>query len=92
MSRPVYGHKYAQAFVEEDKRYTALYSYSTCVIYIDEDGWMKVYGLYSPTTRKHIGWFMKELGLDYSLAKSCYLNEKEYNIYTGEMRDEIYNK
>lgn len=86
MIRPVYGHKYAQAYVEETERGQALYSYSTIIIYIDNNGWMTVSGLYSPTTRKHIGWFMKELGLTYQIAKSCYLNGEQYNIYTGEIR------
>ena len=50
-------------------------------------GWLKIYGLYSMTTRKHIGWFMKELGFNYQIAKQIYHDCKYLNIYTGEVRD-----
>jgi hypothetical protein len=39
------------------------------------------------TTIKHIGWFMRERGFTYQLAKQMYLDNKEFNIYTGECRD-----
>ena len=65
----------------------ALISYSTVVITIDEEGWLHVHGLYSRTTIKHIGWFMRELGFSYQLAKQLYNDHKEFNIYTGEVLD-----
>ena len=52
---------------------------------IDEEGWLHINGLYSATTRKHIGWFMRELGFTYQLAKTLYNDNKEFNIYTGEV-------
>lgn len=62
-----------------------LRSYSTTVIYIDDEGWMTVTGLYSRTTIKHIGWFMREIGKTYQDAKLMYLNNERYNIHTGEI-------
>jgi hypothetical protein len=46
-----------------------------------------VSGLYSRTTIKHIGWFMRELGLSYQLAKHLYLNNMRFNIHTGEIEN-----
>lgn len=85
-------HPYAQAQIEEfempyDGIAKALVSYSTVVITIDNEGWLHVNGLYSMTTIRHIGWFMRELGFTYQLAKQLYNDHKEFNIYTGEVID-----
>ena len=79
-------HKYAQAHMEPITNGIALYSYTTRVAEVRE-GWLHVYVLYSMTTRRHIGWFMRELGFTYQLAKQIYEDNKEFNIYTGEVRD-----
>ena len=81
-------HKYAQAEIHEypDGRMT-LISYVTPVIEIDKEGWLHVNGLYSMTTIRHIGWFMRELGFTYQLAKQLYADHKDFNIYTGEVID-----
>ena len=64
-----------------------LFSYSTDVIYIDKDGWLTCTGLYSATTRKHIGAFMKEYTkFTYQDAKKCYLDNMKLNIYTAEVQ------
>ena len=78
-------HKYAQAHKEEMFGNTYLYSYSTKVAEV-RDGWLRIFGLYSMTTRKHISWFMRELGLDYKLAKQLYEDYMTMNIYTGEVK------
>ena len=79
-------HPYAQAKIHEySDGSKVLVSYSTPVVEIDAEGWLHVNGLYSMTTIRHIGWFMKELGLDYQLAKRMYINRMEYNLYTGEI-------
>lgn len=83
-------HPYAQAQIEEfeipcNGLAKILTSYSTVVATIDEEGWLHINGLYSATTRKHIGWFMRELGFTYQLAKTLYNDNKEFNIYTGEV-------
>lgn len=81
------GHKYASTFVRTFENGTVqLVSYSTTVIEIDKDGWLTVNGLYSMTTIKHIGWFMRERGLTYQLAKQLYNDNVKYNIYTGEIK------
>ena len=86
MIRKFEDHKYAQATVVEYRNGAkTLISYKTPVIDIDEEGWLVVHGLYSMTTIKHIGWFMRELGLTYQLAKELYKDHKEFNIYTGEV-------
>ena len=62
-----------------------LVSYSTPVIIV-EDGWLHVNGLYSATTRKHIGKFMREMGYgDYQLAKKLFIMKVDYNVETGEI-------
>ena len=67
----------------------ALQSYSTYVIDIDRDGWMTVHGLYSRTTIKHIGWFMRSIGSNYYFAKNLYENRLQYNVNTGEYRARV---
>ena len=80
-------HKYAQAHMEPIPGGLALYSYTTKVAEV-VDGWLTIHGLYSMTTRRHIGWFMRELGkFDYQLAKRLYEDNKMFNIYTGEVID-----
>jgi len=87
-SKVVAGHNYAQA---REYHYfdgtVALISYTTPVIIITPDGWLHCTGTYSMTTIKHIGWFMRERGLSYQLAKLLWLENKEYNVNTGECRD-----
>ena len=78
---------YAQATViMYDNGYIGLRSYQTLVAMIDVDGWLTVRGLYSATTRRHIGCFVKEYAnIDYQTAKRIYENGYGYNIYTGEV-------
>ena len=47
----------------------SLVSYTTTVATVDNEGWLHINGLYSRTTIKHIGWFMKMIGLSYQTAK-----------------------
>lgn len=50
-----------------------LVSYTTPIIFVDDTGLVKeITGLYSMTTRRHIGAFMKEFGLTYQDAKECF--------------------
>lgn len=87
-SKAVAGHEYAQAQENYfDDGTVQLQSYSTIIIEIDPEGWLHCTGTYSMTTIKHIGWFMRERGMTYQLAKLLYLENKEYNINTGECRD-----
>lgn len=64
-------------------------SYSTDVICIDKHGWLYVSGLYSATTRKQIGYFLKEYvpALSYQDIKSLYYNNRVLNIYTAEIKN-----
>lgn len=63
-------------------------SYNTDVIYIDKDGWLSVSGLYSATTRKQIGYFLKEYVpfLSFQDIKTLYCNKRLLNIYTAEIK------
>ena len=84
------GHKYASTHVIiNDDNSVIMVSYTTPVIKITPEGWLSCNGLYSMTTIKHIGWFMRERGFTYQLAKQMYLDNKEFNIYTGECRDRV---
>ena len=77
---------YAQAKVHITEHTIYLVSYTTTVAYIDPEGWLVINGLYSATTRKHIGAFMREYGYgDYQLAKMLYKDGLKMNIYTGDV-------
>ena len=55
---------------------TILRSYETNVAYLRPDGWLSINGLYSATTRKHIGAFVKSMQISpISLRKTCVLRE-----------------
>ena len=87
-SKAVAGHEYAQAkenFFDDGT--VQLQSYNTIVIEITPEGWLSCNGLYSMTTIKHIGWFMRERGFTYQLAKLMYQDNKLFNINTGECID-----
>lgn len=77
---------YAQATVRRyDDGSVALISYKTVVATIDKQGWVRLYGLYSRTTIRHISAFASEFGSDYYALKKCYTNDLTYNI-----NDKIY--
>ena len=78
---------YAQATIHKhDDGTIVLISYSTAVAWIEADGRLYIRGLYSATTRKHIGAFVREYAnLDYQTAKRIYEMGRGYNIYTGEI-------
>ena len=78
---------YAQATIHtHDDGTIVLVSYSTPVAYIEPDGRLYIRGLYSATTRKHIGAFVREYAhIDYQTAKRLYEDGYGYNIYTGEV-------
>ena len=94
MVRKFKDHPYAQAQVIEcDDEYKALQSYDTMIATVDTEGWLKILTMHKPngelshTTIRHLGWFMRELGFTYQLAKQLYYDRKEMNIYTGEVID-----
>ena len=62
-----------------------LWSYRTLVAKV-EKGWLTVKGLYSMTTRRHIGAFMREYCCStYQVAKQIYNDKMSLNIDTGEV-------
>lgn len=88
-------HPYSNCSVRVSFNGTVIFSsYNTDVIYIDKDGWLYVSGLYSATTRRQIGYFLKEYApaLSYDDIKNlyftnCFLNVNcALNIYTGELK------
>lgn len=82
-------HRYSQCHVEIDGMGGIHFvSYSTEVISISPVGWLTCHGLYSVTTRKQIGYFMREYctPLTYHDAKRCYYDSVQINIHTGEVR------
>lgn len=80
------GHESAAARITENNGNYSLISYSTTVVELSREGWLRVNTLYSRTTIKHIGWFMRELNSTYQFAKQLFLDNMEYNINTGEYR------
>lgn len=80
---------YAQAKVLiMSNGFIILRSYETDVACIQPDGWLFINGLYSATTRKHIGAFVKEYAnISYQLAKDLYTKKMIYNIFTGEVQN-----
>ena len=78
---------YAQAEIHtHDDGTIVLISYTTPVAFIDPDGTLYIRGLYSATTRKHIGKFVREYAnIDYQTAKRIYEYGQGYNIHTGEV-------
>lgn len=86
MSKRFNGHEKAAAKINyyEDGSFE-LISYYTTVIKVDKNGWLHINGLYSHTTIKHIGWFMKMCGFSYQTAKQLFQNKFDMNIYTGEI-------
>ena len=85
-------HPYAQCSVHVLLDGSVVFtSYNTDVIYIDKDGWLYVSGLYSATTRKQIGYFLKEYvpQLNYYDIKRLYYSNLKINIHTGEIKKRI---
>ena len=84
-TRPLESMPYAQAKVRIYEDCSAvLVSYVTEVAAISADGWVRVRGLYSMTTRRHLSAFAREYRTTYDKLKRCYEQGLTYNIYTGE--------
>lgn len=84
---------YAQAGIQLINNAYWLVSYTTHVARVTKDGWLYVGGLYSATTRKHIGAFLKEMKrmfafrpdlATYQVAKRCYEKGIEINLWNGD--------
>ena len=77
---------YGQCFVEyDDSKNFYLWSYRTMVAKV-EDNILTVNGLYSMTTRKHIGAFMREYcNSTYQTAKQLYEDGLMLDLSTGEV-------
>lgn len=89
MIKKLNAHPYSNCYVCTDNKVGIhFYSYRTLVISIDTDGWLTCHGLYSATTRKQIGYFLREYcdQLTYYDAKRCYCDGVQINIHTGEAR------
>lgn len=89
--KKITNHEYAQCFVEiKDNKDIFFFSYQTLVAEIEKDTngerWLKINGLYSMTTRKQLGWFLREYcNLSYQTAKSLYEDGYKLNLDTGEV-------
>lgn len=87
MTKPLSSMPYAQAHVHiTPDGYIYLISYATTAATITPDGILTIHGLYSPTSRRHIGAFMKEYcNLNYETAKLLYENHQSLDLTTGEV-------
>lgn len=94
--RKLHNHQYANCLVvehqatakETDKfiRSWALCSYKTLVLEVSEtsNGWLLYcYGLYSMTTRRHISWFLDDIGCPFTFR------DAKHSAETGEV---VYDK
>ena len=86
MIRKLDNHRYSQCHVEIDAAAIHFFSYSTLVCSIEE-GWLSCSGLYSMTTRKQIGWFLKEYAprITFQMVKQCVEDNMMIDIDTGEI-------
>ena len=88
LSKIPYGQASVLVFNDNPEIVYALRSYNTIVAVITTYNDLKVYGLYSMTTRKHISAFVNEYcGVDYSVAKKCALENLGYCIDTKDYYD-----
>ena len=79
---------YAQAKVVFSQYGITLVSYDTPVAGIDTDGNVRVNGLYSTTTRRHLSVFARDYcGTNYYTLKRCYEENLMYNIYRKDFVD-----
>lgn len=81
-------HVYSQCHVEiAPNGEISFFSYVTLVCHIDAEGWLECTGTYSQTTRKQIGWFLKEYAptMTYQMVKQCVADKMIINIHTGEV-------
>jgi hypothetical protein len=82
-------HPYCQCEVRAyDDGAIVFISYATPVILIDPEGWLSCTGTYSQTTRKQIGYFLREYvpSAYYYTVKRLHADNLEMNIHTGEVR------
>lgn len=80
------GMEYAQAGILLEPGAELLVSYETIVAEKRADGWVHVYGLFSASTRKHLGTWGKRFNLPYHVLKGLYEHDLEYNVNTGEFQ------
>lgn len=78
------GHAYMQAGIRYTEKGMQLISYDTLVIDLSGE-WLECTGLYSNTTRRHIGIFAKMIGTTYYAIKKAYERGAALNVRTGEM-------
>lgn len=81
-TRKLKNHQYAQAHIEiendGDSIIYRLVSYKTHVATVHETaaGWfLDCYGLYSMTTRRHIGWFLDDIGSPFTFQDAKHSTE-----------------
>lgn len=94
LSKIPYGQARVLVFDDDPEIMYALKSYNTIVAVITNYNDLKVFDLYSATTRKHISAFVREYcNVDYSVAKKCALEclgycidtKDFYSLETGEI-------
>ena len=88
MTRKIKGHESANVRIVESGNKLLLVSYTTTVCTVDAGGWLTCTGTYSATTRKHIGWFVRNEGyaIGYHDVKKAYEDCMQVNIWTGEFK------
>lgn len=83
--RRLKGHVTKNAHYEENNEKRLLISYQTTVLCVVRNR-LVCRGLYSATTRRHIGWFLRDIGanIDYHDVKKAFQLHNAVDITTGE--------
>lgn len=84
------GHDQANCYVfKTSSGKWGLCSYNTVVLLIDTDNYLECTGLYSMTTRRHIGWFLSEYfpHLNYYFVKDMAMKGYKFNLEDGDIVD-----
>ena len=66
-TRKLNNHPFSKCHIEQNENRTCFVSYNTAVIFIEYrngERFIECSGTYSQTTRKQIGWFLKEYAPD----------------------------
>lgn len=83
-------HPYAQCHIEPAGDAIVFVSYTTPVVVIDGDGYIAALPTYrcTPTTRKQVGWFLREYsqGVDYHMLRAATEGGHAIHAVNGDLR------
>ena len=80
------GHEHANCYVYTDGDTILFVSYRTIAAVLNGD-WLSIHCLCSATTRKQVGWFLREYcpTVTYQTARTIFDDDLKVNVRTGEV-------